>query len=101
LPPCCPWRSCEEHDALNDLRPALQDVAGKMRQDYSDRKQAIADLSRRGQDYGRPGRREAGQQRRSRGLFTRAGPGPWSNIIRWTDGESVNPTLHAEPGGLE
>src|SRR6266567_201712 len=86
--------AAEEHDALNDLRPALQDVAGKMRQDYSDRKQAIADLE---QDAAKITAVLDGGKLDSRGeaaaLFTRAEARSLVNIIRWKNGESVNPTL--------
>src|SRR5712672_3098598 len=84
----------KENDALNDLRPVLQDVAGKMRQDYGDRKQAIADLEQDAAkltavlDAGRlDDRGEAAA------LFSRAEARSLVNVIRWKNGETVNPTL--------
>src|SRR6266852_1773182 len=86
--------AAEVHDALNDLRPVLQDVAGKMRQDYSDRKQAIADLE---QDAAKITAVLDGGHLDSKGesaaLFSRAEARSLVNIIRWKNGESVNPIL--------
>jgi hypothetical protein len=86
--------AAEEHDALNDLRPVLQDVAGKMRQDYSDRKQAIADLEHDAAKI--TAVLESGHldsKGEAAALFSRAEARSLVNIIRWKNGETVNPTL--------